>query len=182
MPAQDPFPLGRRDFTKHLLAASVSLRLARAAFGGCATFAAVVSGSPRVAEAQTASVTKGEILVLLGTHSGKDGGGSIDPALSGLPELTKPPLNRYDTYKLLDRKLVDLVPGQTVTYAVVNGSRLELKLHDVTGDHRYHMTAIITAGGKSSRIEVTTDPEGHVFVGGQRYQGGALFLGITIKG
>jgi hypothetical protein len=117
-----------------------------------------------------------------------DGGGSIDPQLRDLPQLTKQqPFVRYNVFKLLDRKQLPLEKGKPVVYALVDGRTLQVTLADVTdgkNDERYHLRAEIAGPAKKEflkLLEVTASANEPFFVGGQRYQGGTLFLELVVR-
>ena len=119
-----------------------------------------------------------------------DGGGSIDPRLRDLPQLTRDqPFVRYNVYRLLDRKEVGLTRGTPAPYALVNGRTLQVTLTDVTteagGAARYHVRVEIGEPGKQAflkLLEVTAGPNDPFFVAGQSYEGGTLFLELAMRG
>jgi hypothetical protein len=120
-----------------------------------------------------------------------DAGGSIDPALRDLPQLTRDqPFVRYNVYKLLERTQHTLETDKPDTYGIVNGRTLQITLVDVTTtgaphpDRRYHVRAAIGEPGKQAflkRLEVTASEGEPFFVGGQSYQGGTLFLELVVR-
>jgi hypothetical protein len=117
-----------------------------------------------------------------------DGGGSIDPRLRDLPQLTRDqPFVRYNVYRLLDRKDVSLERGRPVPYPLVNGRTLQVTLTDVTVDNgalRYHVRVEIGEPGKQAflkLLEVTAGPSDPFFVAGQSYEGGTLFLELAVR-
>jgi hypothetical protein len=129
-----------------------------------------------------ASITS-EILVLHGTNNNS----GIDPKIGKLPELSKPPLSAYNSYKLLDRTSVTLAKGKPSTYKLPNGRELRVVYKDVNpqgkpGDPvRFVYTAIIEANGKVVNSTDYVAKAGEWFwLGGQDYQGGGLVLGFKI--
>jgi hypothetical protein len=128
-----------------------------------------------------------EISVILAQAS--DGGGSIDPKLRDLPQLTRDqPFVRYNVYRLLERKEVPLEKGKPTPYALVNGRTLQVTLTDVTtekSEKRYHVRVEIAEPGKQAflkALEVTAGANEPFFVAGQSYQGGTLFLELQTRG
>src|SRR5688572_17003680 len=67
------------------------------------------------AEAGDVALVNAEVLVLHATVT--PGGGSIDPRIGDVPQLKKPPLSAFNTYKFVDRKTTPLNKGETVTLA-----------------------------------------------------------------
>lgn len=116
-----------------------------------------------------------------------DGGGSIDPRLRDLPQLTRDqPFVRYNVYKLLDRKEMPISVGQLVPYQLVNGRTMQVKLTQVGvegGAMRYHVRVEIDDPGKQPvAVEVTAGPKDPFFVAGHSYEGGTLFLELVMQG
>lgn len=149
------------------------------ALGGALIAVAALSALP-AAEVQAApNGAQAQILVIQGTN--QDGGASIDPQLSSVAaQLTSPPLNTYNTYAQRDRQLLPLSVGKSVSYAVVDGSRVQLTLVGATSA-RYHLTALISrASASPATIDVTVSPGDVVFVGGQPYGAGAIFIGLSV--
>jgi hypothetical protein len=139
-----------------------------------------------VARAETAphsSVV--EVTVIHASRS--DGGGSIDPQLRDLPQLTRQqPFLRYNVYRLIDRRTLPLEERKVVTDPLVNGRTLQITLLDVVergADRRFHMRAAIDEPGKQAflkLLEVTAGVNEPFFVAGQSYEGGTLFLEIVV--
>ena len=78
-----------------------------------------------------------EIMVLHATQDPK--GGHIDPQVAKMPQLTQPPFSAYNSYALLDKKLLpaellktaDPWKGKpTVPYTLVNGRVLQVTVID----------------------------------------------------
>jgi len=147
--------------------------------------AAVVAGG-----VARAAAVRGPVLEVSLIHATRaDGGGaSIDPALKDLPQLTHDqPFVRYNVYKLLDRRVFPLQPSKAVTYALVNGRTLQVRLDGVDedkGEKRYQVDAQISdRGGKAflKSLQVTASANEPFFVGGQSYQGGMLFLELVVR-
>jgi hypothetical protein len=127
-----------------------------------------------------------EISIIHATLS--DAGGSIDPALKDLPQLTKEqPFTRYNVYKLLDRKQFPLDANKPVTFVLPNGRTLQATLNAVTvekNEKRYQLDANIRDPGKQAflnSLQVHTSENEPFFVGGQSYKGGVIFLELMVK-
>ncbi len=136
----------------------------------------------RNAFAQAPSTVSALIMVMHATQA--DGGGSIDPGIGDMPQLKKPPFSAYNTYKLLDKKVLPLEKGKPVTHGLITGRTVQVTLLDVTPDHRFHVGAAINQPGGQAflkLLEVNASANEPFFVAGQSYQGGTLVLGITIK-
>jgi hypothetical protein len=142
-----------------------------------------VPATPSAVHAAAAPHPRVEIMQLHATNS--DGGGSIDPRIGNLPQLKRPPLSAYNTYKLLDRKLLPIEKDKPVADKLVNGRTLQVTLLDITADKRFHVRAEIDRpdGGEAflKLLEVTASANEPLFVGGQAYQGGTLVLGLTVR-
>lgn len=150
-----------------------------------ATATAWVSGRP--ARAAGPAGPRVEISVIHAVRS--DAGGSIDPRLRDLPQLTRDePFVRYNVYRLLDRRELPLERGKPTPDALVNGRTLQVTLTDVTqekGEKRYHVRVEIDDPGKQAflkLLEVTASANDPFFVAGQSYQGGTLFLEFVMRG
>jgi hypothetical protein len=148
--------------------------------------AVVAVSAGRVGLAAPPTGARVEISVIHALKS--DGGGSIDPRLRDLPQLTHDqPFVRYNVYRLLDRKEVPLERGKPAAYPLVNGRTLQVTLTDVTTESgpRYHVRVEIGEPGKQAflkLLEVTAGPNDPFFVAGQSYEGGTLFLELAMRG
>jgi hypothetical protein len=127
-----------------------------------------------------------EITVIHATQS--DAGGSIDPLLRDLPQLTRDqPFVRYNVYKVLGRHELPLETGKPATSDLPNGRALAVTLVDEPKDARgprYHVRAEIGEPGKTAflkLLEVTASANEPFFVGGQSFQGGTLFLELVVR-
>ncbi len=127
-------------------------------------------------------VVNAEVMVLHATTV--DAPPWIDPAIGPLPQLRKPPLSAYNTYRLLDKRLLPLQMGRSSTYTMANGRVLQLTFVEPTADHGFHVKAAINQpGGKAylKQLELTARPNDPFFVAGQEYKGGVLVLAITLR-
>src|SRR4051794_30970204 len=98
--------VSRRDLAALLVGTAGAVVLARVCRAG-------------VAFAQAPSTVSALIMVMHATQS--DGGGSIDPGIGNMPQLKKPPFSAYNTYKLLDKKVLPLEKGKPVTHSLITG-------------------------------------------------------------
>jgi hypothetical protein len=159
--------------------------MSRRAFLGGLVALALTAGAP-LTLAGTPAAPGLEITVI---HASKgDGGTAIDPALRYLPQLTQEqPFVRYNVFKLLDRGRLVLEPGKPATKVLPTGRTLQVTLSEVTeekGQPRYRVRAEISEPGKQAflkLLEVTANADQPFFVGGQSYEGGALFIELVIR-
>ncbi len=127
-----------------------------------------------------------EITVIHATRS--DAGGSIDPLLRDLPQLGRDaPFDRYNVYKVLQRKQLPLEVSKPAASDLPNGRVLQVTLVEPAapgGPPRFHVRAEIEDPGKKAflkLLEVTASPNEPFFVGGQSYEGGTLFLELVVR-
>jgi len=151
-----------------------------------AVLLAVVAGVGGIALAASTHGPSLEVSVIHASQS--DAGGSIDPRLKDLPQLTRDqPFVRFNVYKLLDRRSFPLDVGKAVTYGIVDGRTLQATLAAVSVDKnekRYQMAAQIGEPGKEAflkSLQVTASANEPFFIGGQSYQGGTLFLELVVR-
>jgi len=151
-----------------------------------AALLAVVAGAGGIALAASTHGPSLEVSVIQASQS--DAGGSIDPRLKDLPQLTRDqPFVRYNVYKLLDRRSFPLDVGKAVTYGIVDGRTLQVTLAGTSMDKnekRYQMGAQIGEPGKEAflkSLQVTASANEPFFIGGQSYQGGTLFLELVVR-
>jgi hypothetical protein len=139
--------------------------------------------APRPPPAAVLLVVHAEVMVLFATTV--PGPGSIDPAIGKMPQLTKPPFSVFNTYRLLDRKVIPLDLGKSGPYTLPNGRVLQVTFVDSTPEKRFHIkVAINPPGGSGSYLkllEVTAEPNDPFFVAGQPYKDGVLVLGISLR-
>lgn len=123
----------------------------------------------------------GEVMVLLATQA--DGARAIDPAIGALPQLSKPPFNAYSHWKQVDRKTVTLERAKSTTVSFANGRTLQLTYSELAADKRYRVAAAVLRedGSPLQKVNVVAAAQEPFFLAGQKYQGGTLFIGITLK-
>lgn len=150
--------------------------------------ASVVAGAWLTgSSAYAAADPNAEVMELQGTQ--EPGAGSIDPRIGPLPQLKKPPLSAYNTYKLLDKKTQPAHVGTATSYPLANGRTLNVTITEVTQDKRYRVLATISEANAKDylkKLEVIAGPNEPFFVAGQNVDAknpdkGALILGITIR-
>jgi hypothetical protein len=139
------------------------------------------------ATAIAAADPNADIMELQGTQT--PGAGSIDPRVGNVPQLKKPPLSSYNTYKLLNRKSFPIKKGAPASYTLANGRVLQLTFTETTPDNRFRvLTTISEPNAKDflKKLEVVAGANELFFVAGQNLDPknpdkGALVLGITIR-
>jgi hypothetical protein len=127
-----------------------------------------------------------EITVILATRS--DAGGSVDPLLRDLPQLGRDaPFDRYNVYRVLERKALPLEASKPAASSLPNGRVLQVTLVEPPVEaaaRRYHVRAEIGEPGKKAflkLLEVTASGNEPFFVGGQSYEGGTLLLELVVR-
>ncbi|MFO0660324.1 MAG: hypothetical protein U0165_10915 [Polyangiaceae bacterium] len=128
--------------------------------------------------------TGAEVLVLHANNSGT----GIDPKVSHLTQLTKPPLSIYNSYKLLNKINVPLAVNQTAKNALPDGSTLSLGLNGVApnSQNRFkYATSITRANGQNLlSVEVSSMVNDYFFIVAQKYKDGprdgTLVVGIKL--
>jgi hypothetical protein len=119
-----------------------------------------------------------ELLVLHATHDKR----GIDPALRGLPELTKPPFAAFDSYTVLERTRLPL-RATRATRRLPNGRVLGAELVAAGKDNVVRFAASISEPGGSAflpLLEVRARVGQHFIVAGQSYKSGILVLVLTL--
>jgi hypothetical protein len=119
--------------------------------------------------------------------SATDAGGSVDPTLGALltPSLVKQqPFVRYNIFKSLAHSQLSLASRKPVSFPLPNGQTLQASLDGVPeAGAKYQLsTRIVAAGdaGPGTFVSVTASANTAFFVGGPGYQGGTLFLALTV--
>jgi hypothetical protein len=165
----------------------VTVRLALAVFASLVLVTlAVIGAGGRVAHAGGPPGPGIEITVIHALRT--DGGASIDPLLRDLPQLGRDaPFDRYNVYKVLERKQLPLEVNKPAASNLPNGRVLQVTLVEpaVAGaGRRFHVRAEIGEPGKKAflkLLEVTASGNEPFFVGGQSYEGGTLFLELVVR-
>jgi hypothetical protein len=122
----------------------------------------------------------GEVLVLLASQA--DGARAVDPAIGALPQLAKPPFNAYAHWKLLDRQTVSLERNKSTTLSLAGGRSLELTYSELAADKRFRVAAALKSDKPGvQKVNVVAAAQEPFFLAGQKFQGGTLFIGITLK-
>jgi len=137
--------------------------------------------------AQAAADPNADVMELQGTQV--TGAGSIDPRIGNVPQLKKPPLSAYNTYKLIDKKSQPAKKGVASSYTLANGRVLQVTVVETTSENRYRVLTTISEANASvylKKLEVIAGPNEPFFVGGQYIDTknpdkGGLVLGITIR-
>jgi hypothetical protein len=157
-----------------------------AVFGAVTTFAVTASPQPPPPPSHPPSpaslLINAEIMVLHAAN--QPGPGSIDPAIGNFPQLRSPPLSAYNTYQLMNRKILQLPAGNSGTYTLPNGRVLQVTFVGPTSDHGFKVKAAINQPGGNAYLkllELTAKPNDPFFIAGQTFQGGNLVLVITLR-
>jgi hypothetical protein len=177
MPTPTPTQLKRRVLLSALLPVAAGVF-----FGRIADVRADPMVAPPPRAAASSILVNAEIMVLHATMA--PGPGSIDPAIGKMPQLQKPPFSVFNTYRLIDKKIIPLEVGRTGPYTLPNGRVLQVTFAHPTQDKRFHVqVAINQPGGHAylKLLEVTAGANETFFVAGQPYKGGVLVLGITLR-
>jgi len=135
--------------------------------------------APPPKPAPAAFVVNAEVVVLHATTV--VGPGSVPP---GMPQLTKPPFSVFNTYRVLDKKIIPLQIGNTGPFTLPNTRVLQVTFVNQTPDKRFHIRVAINqpeGNAYLKLLEVTAGPNETFFVAGQPYKGGVLVLGITLR-
>jgi len=165
----------------------VTVRLARPVAAFLALVAmALLGASAHSALAAGPAAPAIEITVIHALRS--DAGASIDPLLRDLPQLGRDaPFDRYNVYKVLERKQLPLEVNKPAATGLPNGRALQVTLVEppvaATG-RRFHVRAEIGEPGKKAflkLLEVSASGNEPFFVGGQSYEGGTLFLELVVR-
>lgn len=120
-----------------------------------------------------------ELLVLHATHQRR----GVDPRLRELPELTRPPFSRYESYALVERARLPLVAKHRSTYRLPNGRVLASELVDVPERDVVRLSASISEPGGDAflpLLEVRARLGQRFIVAGQKFQSGILVLVLTL--
>jgi hypothetical protein len=120
-----------------------------------------------------------ELFVLHATH----GKPELDPRISDLDELKKPPFSSYERYRLIDRAKLPLVKGTPKTRRLPNGRVLQTELAGVLEGDVVRLVASINQPGAADflpLLEVKARVGQRFIVAGQRFQSGILVLVLRV--
>jgi hypothetical protein len=118
--------------------------------------------------------------VLHATH----GKPELDPRVSELVELTRPPFSKYERYRLLGRARLPLERGVPRTHRLPNRRVLRAELKQrVALDGARFVASINQPGGADflPLLEVTARLGQRFIVAGQSYRGGILVLVVSLE-
>jgi hypothetical protein len=123
---------------------------------------------------------KAEVMVLLASQV--EGRGSIDPAIGNLPQLREPPYSSFNSYHLLDRRTMSLQTGRVSAYTMPHGRLLELTLEPSPTPAYLVQVGITHPNGNGMRHLVTMEMKTNkwYFMAGQHWNGGTIWVGITL--
>jgi hypothetical protein len=120
-----------------------------------------------------------EVWVLHATNS-KQG---VDARLRELPELTRPPFSAYDSYTVINRRKLPLVPGTPSELELPNGRFFRAQLLEVLKDDFVRLSASINQPGGNDflpLLAVKAKLGQRFIVAGQSYKSGILVLVIRV--
>jgi hypothetical protein len=130
-----------------------------------------------------------ELLILHGTNEGK----GIDKDIGDIPELKKPPLSSYDTYKLLERGKIKLPKGKEQEKKLPNSDKIALTYKDYKEavpkkdlPEKFVIPArVVKKDGEEVVSATYTAPKGqYFFVAGPKFtkgkSKGILVIGVKI--
>ncbi|UJR82054.1 hypothetical protein [Sandaracinus amylolyticus] len=127
----------------------------------------------------SAAAVRSEVFVVLASETE----GTIDPALSEIPALRRPPFNAFHTMEVLSRTTSHLSAEQPIEVQLPNGRQLRVELERPTEDGRYRVRVSINTPGQSDYLpllQIVASPGDPFFVAGQNWQGGTLVIGVRI--
>jgi hypothetical protein len=136
------------------------------------------------AAAQDQKVQAEVLVVLAKDKPDEDGARDLDPELSGIRALKRPPFSDYKSLKLLTGTILELSSEQAVELALPNGRVLSLRLlATLPGGRTKLQLSISRPKSKNHKeylplLEVIATRGEPLFVAGQNYDGGTLVLGI----
>jgi len=131
-----------------------------------------------IARAQPGAV-QAEVLVVLASEQA----GAVDPALSTIAALRRPPFNSFQSLRLLSRPQIALRAGQPTDLALPNGRTLQIVLQQVMPDGRFRIRVAINRPNESDYLpllQVVASAGDPFFVAGQGHEGGTLVIGIRV--
>ncbi|WP_157068982.1 hypothetical protein [Sandaracinus amylolyticus] len=137
------------------------------------------TGPPNAGTGATAAAVRSEVFVVLASETE----GTIDPALSEIPALRRPPFNAFHTMEVLSRTTSHLSAEQPIEVRLPNGRQLRVELERPTEDGRYRVRVSINTPGQTDYLpllQIVASPGDPFFVAGQNWQGGTLVIGVRI--
>jgi hypothetical protein len=160
---------------------AASSSLAVAALSGafvCALPADVAEAQPH---GPATLVVNAEVMVLLATEV--VGRGSIDPSIGNLPQLRKPPLSAFNSYHLLDKRMVALPMGRSGAYTMPNGQVLQLTFVEPSAERAMRLKVAINQPGGAPYAKLQLSPRMNewFFVAGPPWNGGTIILAVSLR-
>lgn len=166
----------------HALTIGLALALALTA---SAALAQDTQATPRTsaggagATAPSASTVPSEVFVVLA----REEEGTVDPTLSEIPALRRPPFNAFHSMEVLSRTQAHLEAERPLEVRLPNGRQLRVELERPTEDGRYRVRVSINTPGQTDYLpllQIVASPGEPFFVAGQNWQGGTLVIGVRI--
>ena len=131
----------------------------------------------------TGGAVRTEVLVVLAAEAE----GAIDPALSEVPALRRPPFNAFHTMQVLSRTETPLSTDSPMDLALPNGRQLRIELERTMPDGRFRVRVSINTPGTTDYLpllSVVASPGEPFFIAGQNHQvgslAGTLVIGVRI--
>ena len=161
---------------------TIALTLALAASHGIGAVPHALAQEPHTQGARAAGAAQSvpsEVFVVLARETE----GTVDPALSDIPALRRPPFNAFNSMEVLSRSQSHLSAETPIEVRLPNGRQLRVELDGPTGDGRYRVRVSINTPGQSDYLpllQIVASPGDPFFVAGQNWQGGTLVIGVRI--
>lgn len=115
-------------------------------------------------------------------------GGSVDERLAKTLPLHRAPFRSFNAFRVLQpTERIPLKKGDELSRRLGTSRVLKLTLLEVIQDgdeHRFRVRAEIPtsdAGAQSFKVEFTAGRNGTVWLAGPAFEGGTLFLGVTMR-
>jgi hypothetical protein len=121
-----------------------------------------------------------ELLIILASEKA----GTIDPALSTIPALSKAPFTAFKSMSILSRPTLHLEVGKPSEHALPNGRKISLIAKEKRKDGRYQLSLSVNKPKQKDYLpllQVAAAPGDYFFVVGQAYKDGTLIIGVRVN-
>ena len=121
-----------------------------------------------------------ELLIILASEKA----GSVDPALSAIPALSKAPFTTFKSMTILSRPTLHLKIGRASEHGLPNGRKISLVVKEKRKDGRYQLSLSVNKPNQKDYLpllQVAAAPGDYFFVVGQAYKDGTLIIGVRVK-
>lgn len=126
----------------------------------------VFAAHPAEAQAQTANL---EVRIIVGSN----GGGGVDPALSGLAGQLRARFGHYDAFRQVRVEHVTLAQGASRSVSLPNGQSVTISFQGMSGSS-FRLSVSMPGGGGT----LTSPPGGIFFVAGPPFEGGTIIVSV----